>query len=337
VTPLRVAGIGLGDLGRIELEILRDVQGVEVVAGADVSERTREEFAAANDVPTYPDLDSMLDAEEFDLLNVVTPHTLHYEQAKTALDRGLHVHLEKPMVTDVGHAKDLIDRAAAADRVLAVGYQRHFDERFRELRRLVDDGRIGTPHMAVCHLEQVWIEWAAHQWRGRPDLSGGGQLCDSGSHLLDALLWCTRSSPVSVAASIDDRGEAVDVNSALAVELDRDGDRVTASVGVSGAGQSSPAPGEGLHVWGTEGSVSFDGETITVREAGTTYRATPTQPEFETVTRRKLENVVAAVREGADLEIPATDALDVTALTEGAYRSAETGERVDVAALLEES
>lgn len=334
MTPLRVAGIGLGDLGRTELHALGDIDGVDIVAGADVSERARDEFAATFDAPTYEDHEALLDSEDVDLVNVVTPHTLHYEQAKAALDRGVHVHLEKPMVTDVDHAEDLIARADEADLVLAVGYQRHFDDRFREIRRLLDEGRIGTPHMATCHLEQVWIEWAVRQWRGTPDLSGGGQLYDSGSHLLDALLWTTRADPESVAASIDDRGEAVDVNSALAVTLDRDGDRLTASVGVTGAGQSTPAPGERLDIWGTEGHLSFDGEEITVTEAGTTYRATPHEPDFETLTRRKLDNVVDAIRDGADLQIPAEDALRVTALTEAAYRSEETGERVAVRDLL---
>lgn len=334
MTPLRVAGIGLGDLGRTELHALAGLTGVEVVAGADVSERAREEFAATVDAPTYEDYETLLDTEDVDLVNVVTPHTIHYEQARAALDRGVHVHLEKPMVTDVGHAEDLIARAERDDLVLAVGYQRHFDERFREIRRLLDAGRIGTPHMVTCHLEQVWIEWAVRQWRGKPDLSGGGQLYDSGSHLLDALLWTTRADPESVAATIDDRGEAVDVNSALAITLDRDGDRITGSVGVTGAGQSTPAPGERLDIWGTEGHLSFDGTEITVTEAGTTYRATPQEPDFETLTRRKLGNVVDAIRDGAELQIPATDALRVTALTEAAYRSDETGERVAVRDLL---
>ena len=334
MTPLRVAGIGLGDLGRTELHALAGLTGVEVVAGADVSERAREEFAATVDAPTYEDYETLLDTEDVDLVNVVTPHTIHYEQARAALDRGVHVHLEKPMVTDVGHAEDLIARAERDDLVLAVGYQRHFDERFREIRRLLDAGRIGTPHMVTCHLEQVWIEWAVRQWRGKPDLSGGGQLYDSGSHLLDALLWTTRADPESVAATIDDRGEAVDVNSTLAITLDRDGDRITGSVGVTGAGQSTPAPGERLDIWGTEGHLSFDGTEITVTEAGTTYRATPQEPDFETLTRRKLGNVVDAIRDGAELQIPATDALRVTALTEAAYRSDETGERVAVRDLL---
>lgn len=335
---LTIAGIGVGDLGRLELRLLSELDDVEVVAGADPSHDARTAFAHELSVPTYEDYEEMLDEEDVDAACIVTPHTLHYEQAKACLERDVHVHLEKPMVTDVAHAHDLIDRAEARDLVLAVGYQRHFDPRFSEIRRLVDSGRIGDVHMATCHLEQVWIRWTQHQWRGNPALSGGGQLYDSGSHLLDALLWSTRSTPVSVAATVDNRGHDVDVNSALAATLEReDGDRITASIGVSGAGQSTPAPGEMLTLLGTEGTISFDGETISVTEGGTTYTATPNDPGFDAVTRRKLENFVDAIRGDVTLDIPAEDALKVTALTEAAYDAAESGQTVDVRALLDRS
>ncbi|WP_224269485.1 Gfo/Idh/MocA family protein [Haloprofundus salinisoli] len=327
---MNVVGIGLGDLGRLELRTLAALDGVNLVAGADVSPDAREAFAEEHDVPTYESYEELLDAEDADAACIVTPHTLHYEQARACLDRGVHVHLEKPMVTDLGHARDLRKRADEADLTLAVGYQRHVDWRFRKIRRLIDEGAIGELHMAVCFLEQVWISVAEGQWRGNPALSGGGQLYDSGSHLLDALLWTTRTDPVSVAAAVDDRGHDVDVNSALAVTLDRDGDRVSASVGVSGAGRSAPAPGEGLHLWGTEGRISLADDTLTVESGGEVEAEDAREPGFEELTETKLQNFVDAVRGDAELAIPATDAIRVTALTEAAYEAAETERTVAI-------
>jgi predicted dehydrogenase len=327
---LRIAGVGLGDLGRFELGALSGFEGVEVVAGADPSPAAREAFVEEFDVAAYATHEDLLDAESPGAVCVVTPHTLHYEHARACLDRGVSVHLEKPMVTDLDHARDLVRRAEENDATLAVGYQRHFDPRFRAIRRAIDEGRIGTPHAAACHLEQIWISAVEDTWRTNPALSGGGQLYDSGSHLLDALLWCTRSEPVAVAAAVDERGHDVDVNSALAATLARDGTRILASIAVTGAGQSAPDPGEGLRVWGTEGSVSFDGRTITVVEDGRSRSETPEAPTFAELTRRKLANFVGAVRGEAELAIPASDAVAVTALTEAAYRAAETGRTVAV-------
>ena len=350
------ACIGVGDLGRLEAAVLDSLDGVRLVGGADPSPAARDEFEAELGRRAYESVDELLGSEDVDLVTVVTPHTLHYDQARECLSRDVHVHLEKPMVTDLAHADDLIERAAARDLVLAVGYQRHFDPRFREIRRLVDEGRIGRPHMVVGHLEQEWIRWNQHRWRSNPELSGGGQLYDSGSHLLDVVLWTLRADPLDVAATVDRQGHDVDVNSALAVTLerrgasggadtggvdegadvesraaDRDGpERITASVGVSGAGTSIPDPGESLRIWGADGTVAFDGETITVREGGMTYETTPSVPDFEELTRRKLGNVVDVIDDEADLEIPATDARRVVALTEAAYEAAERGERVAV-------
>ncbi|WP_224447070.1 Gfo/Idh/MocA family protein [Haloprofundus salilacus] len=327
---MNVVGIGLGSLGRLELRTLAALDGVDLIAGADVSADAREVFAEEHDVPTYESYEEMLDVEDADAACIVTPHTLHYEQARACLDQGVHVHLEKPMVTDLDHARDLRRRAGETDLTLAVGYQRHVDWRFRKIRRLIDEGAIGDLHMAVCFLEQVWISFAEERWRGNPALSGGGQLYDSGSHLLDALLWTTQSDPVSVAAAVDDRGHDVDVNSALAVTLDRDGDRVSASVGVSGAGRSTPAPGEGLHLWGTEGRISLADDTLTVESGGEVEAEDAPEPEFEELTETKLRNFVDVVRGDAELVIPAADAVRVTALTEAAYEAAETGQTVDI-------
>ncbi|WP_410765189.1 Gfo/Idh/MocA family protein [Haloferax sp. DFSO60] len=326
----RVAAIGLGDLGMLECRLFDELEGVSIVAGADPNPDARDHFEWEFDAPAYEDVDDLLDSEFLDAVTIVSPHTLHFDQALAAIEHGLHVHLEKPMVTDFGGAQALIHRAEEYDVTLAVGYQRHFDPRFIEIRRLIDEGRIGDPHMVICHLEQQWIRWTKDQWRADPSLSGGGQLYDSGSHILDAMLWCTRSTPVSVAAAIDDQEYDVDVNSALAVVLDREGSRITGSVGVSGDGQSIPDPGESLRILGTDGMISYDGETIELTEHGMTYKTTPRVPEFEELTTKKLRNFVDAARDEADLLIPAEDGLKVIALTEAAYESATTGHRVNI-------
>ncbi|AFK18722.1 Gfo/Idh/MocA family oxidoreductase [Haloferax mediterranei ATCC 33500] len=326
----RVAGIGLGTLGTIECRLLDELDGVSVVAGVDPDDDARERFEDGFDATTYESVEALLDGEFLDAVAIASPHAEHFNQALAALETGLHVHVEKPMVTDLGGARALIDRAEEEGLILAVGYQRHLDPRFHELRRIIDSGRIGDPHMVVCHLEQEWIEWTKDEWRGDPARSGGGQLYDSGSHLLDAMLWVTRSKPVTVAAAVDHRGYDVDVNSALAVVLDRDGERLTASVAVSGDGSSVPDPGEWFRVIGTEGMVTFDGKTIEVAEGDMTYRANPPVPEFEALARKKLRNFVDAARDEGDLLTPPEDALQVTALTEAAYESATTGRRVNV-------
>ncbi|WP_331236570.1 Gfo/Idh/MocA family protein [Natronorarus salvus] len=334
--PTRVAAIGLGALEAIGSRLLSGMDDVRVVAGSDPTGPARGSFEADHAVPTYADYEPMLDEHALDAVSVVTPHTLHAEQVTACLERGLHVHVEKPMTTDLGDAATLCALAAREDLVLQVGYQRHFDPRFREMKRVIDSGRIGEPHMAACHLEQDWLSVADGTWRVDPTLSGGGQLYDSGSHLLDALLWTTGTTPRAVAAITDSRGEAVDIDSALALTLGREDGTMTASVGVTGDGPTGPDTGEGLSVWGSEGAVEFDGERIAVTEGDVTYGTEITDgTDFETVTRRKLEAFVAAVRGEREPAVPGEFGLRVVALTEAASEAAEGGRTVDVGERIE--
>ena len=341
---VRVIGIGLGGIARIEYEYLVGLNGVDLVAGADISADARTRFEEEIDAPTYESVDDILAAhgDEADAAVIITPHTLHYEQITACFDRGLHVFVEKPMVTGIENAVDVVETADERGLLLQVGYQRHFHAGYRELKRIVDSGRIGRVHMASCYLGQDWIAPQSENdaWRVNPELSGGGQLYDSGSHLLDALLWVTDSRPAEVAALMEYRGHDVDVNAALSARLERDDGTLLASVGVSGDGPDSPGTSEGIVVWGTEGRVEYDEGTVTVVEKGATNRGSYTTEvtegtDFETVFTAKLANFVDAVRGEDDLRVPGEVGLQVTALTEAAYRAVEEGETVDVAAEVE--
>ncbi|WP_265110964.1 Gfo/Idh/MocA family protein [Halosolutus halophilus] len=334
------AAIGLGGLGQLELEILAGLDGVDVIAGVDVSSDARTVFEREFDVPAYAESTDMLadHGDEIDVALIVTPHTLHYEQARACLAADVHVYLEKPMVTDVSDAVDLIDRADRNDLVVQVGYQRHFHPGFTEVKRLVDSGRIGRIHAANAAIGQNWIDLHQGTWRVDPSLSGGGQLYDTGSHLLDALLWLTDADPSHVSATIEYASPGVDVNSALSVQLDRDDQQVIAGVTISGNGVQL-APFENYSLWGTNGRITFDGERIRLaeRDAAVYESIIEAQTDFASLTTAKLQNFLDSIEGTAEPEVPGTVGLSVTALTEAAYEAADTDSRVDVQALIDDA
>jgi len=308
---------------------------VAVVAGSDVAAEARESFAAEYDAPVYADYEAMLDSEEVDAVTVVTPHTLHYEQTVACLERGLDVLLEKPMVTETGQAVDLLARARERDALLQIGYQRHLHPGYRAVREAALGGEIGDVHMAACYLTQDWISGTEGTWRVDPALSGGGQLSDSGSHLLDALLWTTDSRAREVAAVTDDRNHAVDINTALSATLDGPDGPITASVGVSGDGTGFE---ESLVLWGTDGHLQFDHGGLTVFDGS----GEPDHREFDAgsyaeQTTKKVLAFLDAVEGERDNPVPPEAGLRVTALTEAAYRASESGETVDVTELVAEA
>jgi len=331
-----IAAVGLGGLGHVLLRSLSEFDA-DIVAGVDISDDAQDRFEREFDAPAYDDLDSLLAAHDVDAAVIATPHALHAEQATTCLEAGLDVLVEKPMVTDVGDAVELLETADEQGRILALGYQRHFHPAFVEMKRIVNSGRIGDVHAANAHLSQDWIGIQRGTWRTNPALSGGGQLYDSGSHLLDALLWTTSAKPKAVSAQMTFDTPGVDIDAALAIELERDGEPVTASVSVSGDGIDGE-PAEGYAIWGTDGRLTYDGERIRVTERGaTTYETDITAAaDFETLTERKLENFLAAVRGDTEPAVTGDVGLQITVLTEAAYRAAEEGRTIDIQAAIEE-
>lgn len=335
---LRLAQFGLGTLGRLELETFDDLERVEIVAGADPVDKTRRSFEATYGAESYQQYADLLDehGDELDAVNVVTPHGLHYEQAMAAMEHDLAVHLEKPMVTDLGDAVALTEAARERDLVVQVGYQRHFDPRFQTIRELVSSGAVGDVVGASCFLEQDWIAQLGGTWRTDPSLSGGGQLYDSGSHLLDSLLWTTDASPDEVAAVVERDGHEVDVHASLSIALERDGRTLPASVFVTGDGPTSPDTRDGLVVWGTEGSVEYGPEGVTVRHEGAApeHEAVDVY-DYPTLTARKLRAFVEAVAGERENPVPPETGTQVIALTEAAYVASDEGRTVDVAALVD--
>lgn len=138
---------------------------------------------------------------------------------------------------------------------------------------------------------------------------------------------------------MDEEG-GVDVDTALAVRLDRDGRQLTASVGVTADGPTYPDTDERLVVVGTEGKVTYgNGELVIVERGGEpgeteTTRITEAVDASE-VFVAKLEDFVAAVRDEREPAVPGEVALAVTALTEAAFEAHERGTVVDVGSRLD--
>jgi predicted dehydrogenase len=221
---IRFGVIGTGGMAQGHIERLLKMPEVEVAAFADISAqslaRTREKHGAAvADVPTYHDYREMLEKSKLDALLIATPHTLHYQMAVDSLDAGAHVLLEKPMVNTVTDAHALLKKIDETGKIVGLAYQRHGQPEFRYIREKIASGEFGEVQFINALQQQGWAKGTAGSWRQDPALSGGGQINDSGSHLLDIVLWTTGLAPEKVAAFMDNRGTPVDINSALSIKF----------------------------------------------------------------------------------------------------------------------
>jgi predicted dehydrogenase len=299
----------------------------------------------------FTDFARMLDAAPLDALVIATPHALHYEHAKAGLERGLHVLVEKPLALTTSQAEELAALAAGRNRVLSTAVNPPFWAHCAYLKGLRERGDLGEIEAVqitmVGMVEHVFGRAPMPEgmpglvrptlFRGDPALNGGGNLMDSGSHLVSELLWVTGLAPRAVTARFD--ALPTDMRSVLTVEL---GECVPAADDSHPPSPARPvlatitAVGDSRHPRRRVQSTYY-GSRATATVDGLPFQVTvsPADGAPETLTDSALPPVlspvadfVAAIRDGRSPASPPSHGVAVTHVLEAAYRSAARGERV---------
>ena len=323
---LKVALIGVGGMAQGHIGKLLTLPEVSVAAFADTSEKSLERTRQCHgekvaDIPTFNNHQAMLAEIKPDAVVICTPHTLHFPHAMDCLSADCHVLLEKPMVNKVSEAHALIQKIEETKKILGLGYQRHALPHFRYIKAKIASGEFGQVQFITALQQQGWAKGTVGSWRQEPALSGGGQINDSGSHLLDIVLWTTGLAPKEVAAFMDNRGTPVDINSALSIKF-TSGAQGNISVIGDAAGWY-----EDITIWCDAGTfyVRNDG---TFRVQGTDGKTTTPQlsemPEGSDV----ITNFVQSILGNQEIAAAPINGLRTIELTEAAWESAAAGGRV---------
>jgi UDP-N-acetyl-2-amino-2-deoxyglucuronate dehydrogenase len=172
---VRVALIGPGTVSVVHLAAIEKL-GAELVGVCD-SRRDHREF---------------LDDVRPDVVHICTPHDRHVGIATDALERGVHVLLEKPVANTVAEADRLV--AAAKDHPdvkIGVCLQNRYNVTSRAAYDLLLSGALGPVAGAsasvLWHRDEAY--YAAKPWRGRKSRAGGGVLINQAIHTVDLLQW----------------------------------------------------------------------------------------------------------------------------------------------------
>jgi predicted dehydrogenase len=135
---MRIVVVGTGHMGRIHVEKLTSMKGVEVTGLVDVDAERVKELSGRYGIPSFTDYHEA--ASFSDGVVIATPTESHYRIAKAFLETGCHIFLEKPVTSDEGEARELIDIAAAKGLVFQVGHLERHNPAFSEAA-----SRIGKP------------------------------------------------------------------------------------------------------------------------------------------------------------------------------------------------
>jgi predicted dehydrogenase len=191
---VKVGIIGLGHMGQLHMLNAMRVDGVDVVAGADKSEKNCK-YAERFHVKTYDDYSKLIDAEELDAVVISLPNFLKKEAVFYAAEKGLDIFLDKPISRNLAEAQKMVGKVEKENVRMMVGVNYRYFPCVQKLKNKLDNGEIGDAVIATSELilngpiSHAVVPVPVPEWWLSKDLAGGGALLDLGYHLIDILCW----------------------------------------------------------------------------------------------------------------------------------------------------
>lgn len=188
-SPLRLAFVGVGWIGRNRMQALLDVGLAEAVAIVEPDEESRRQAQAlAPTAATFDSLQALLEADlPLDGVVLATPSAAHAAQSIAVLQHGLPVFCQKPLGRHADEVAAVLHQAQAADRLLGVDLSYRHLAGMAALRQRIRAGELG--HVYAMDLVFHNAYGPDKPWFYQRELSGGGCVIDLGIHLVDLALW----------------------------------------------------------------------------------------------------------------------------------------------------
>lgn len=201
---LDVAIVGMGRWGRVLVDSVagRNAAGIRFVAGCTGTPANARDYAAERGIRLLPDYAAVLADPAVRAVVLATPHRQHAAQIIAAAAAGKHVFVEKPFTMTLADARAAVAAAEAAGVVLALGHNRRFLPATALLRRMLDDGALGTVLHAEGHISGPGAAtWREGMWRADRAESPLGGMAAMGIHVIDMLIHLMgRFASVAVAS-----------------------------------------------------------------------------------------------------------------------------------------
>jgi len=141
---LRIGVIGYGYWGPNVVRNLQGLENCQLVAICDSNPANLQGARQARpDVELTRDCSELLTSTQIDAIAVVTPVWTHFDLAKSALQNGKHIFVEKPFTSTTQQAEELIELATRNRLKIMVDHTFLFTGAVRKIRQLVDNGTLG--------------------------------------------------------------------------------------------------------------------------------------------------------------------------------------------------
>ncbi|MGV3734082.1 MAG: Gfo/Idh/MocA family oxidoreductase [Microcella sp.] len=179
MTALRAGLIGVGMMGRHHARVLRELDGVELVAIADPG---GDPHGVAGSLPILPDIESLI-AVGVDIAVVAVPTRFHEDAALQLAAAGVHTLVEKPIADTLEAGQRMVDAFESAGLVGAVGHIERFNPALQEMRRRIAAGDLGEIYQVITRRQGPFPARIADV----------GVAKDLASHDIDLTAWVVQS------------------------------------------------------------------------------------------------------------------------------------------------
>lgn len=351
---MRFGFIGLGFATTwLHLPAVRALPGAEVVGGVDPDPARQSHWIGGGAGPVYESAEALLERARPEVVVVATPPGSHAQLCIAALEAGAHVICEKPFVETVAEADLVLAVARRVGRSVAVNHEFRYMPIFSVLDDVVGAPGVGRPVFLHCTQFMDLAPWEEKvPWRAQmPDRA----LFEGGVHLVDLFHRLAGRLPKAVSAMTSSgldpsrSADAIDLVSLdygegllgqLTIDrLCRSGTRYAdLRVDCEQASVRSSFGGRAMIRVGVKRAerpgvrVEFGLEGLAWVERGLARRTVARNPRHATVkaTASLYRATIDALRAGTEPPTTALIARDTLRVIEAAYRSARSGERVEV-------
>lgn len=219
---VRTIVVGTGGMARWHIRtMLKQKRTTEIVGFVEIGEKSRaavrELFLECNCTcpPFYETVRALIKSIPADAAFICTPHSVHFENARDCLKLGMDVLIEKPMVMNASEARKLIRLRDQTGKLVMVAFPGSLSPAVAKAKSLISGGKIGRIAGISAAVHQKWKRATAGTWRQEPDISGGGFLFDTGSHMINTVVELMGDDVAEVVALFDNCGAPVEINSSV--------------------------------------------------------------------------------------------------------------------------
>lgn len=297
---VRTGIIGCGTISRFHVNNMFKNKNTEIVALCDPFQESidilAKEFTASKREipPNESDIHKFLRSFDLDAVLIATPHAMHHDHTVAALEAGLDVLLEKPMVVNTQEALSLIKTRDQTGKTLVISFQGSLSPLIRLASQGIKNKLYGDLLSVSATVWQNWGPNVAGTWREDPELAGGGFIFDTGAHMLNTVADLVNQDFTEVAAWMDDYQRPIETLSVAIAKLESG-----AFVTLHGCGETIPSCDSVIKVFCTEAILTTGawGRSLTIQKAGEEIGTEiPYPPEssvwdiFLKVRRNEMEN-----------------------------------------------